>query len=193
MLGVKASICERCTSASGLGVRPYALRDLPRLRRLFGPEILHRVQRREAAGDRTLPSLWRWIATTFGVLYLIEVGDRRERRIIGFVGLHDIRLGSEARLSVGIFSPADRGRGYGREALGLLLGSLARTGLAPRTTAEVAASNVASLRLFSGMGFTVRRRAEGVIFFERSLDEARRTQAEEVARRKGARPPRPRG
>ncbi len=94
---------------------------------------------------------------TFQVTYLIEIEENGGRRIIGFLGLYDLELCRKLRLSLAVFNPEDRGRGYGEKALTLLLNLLQENGAADVVYAEVFKSNLPSLRLCRKLGFKVKK------------------------------------
>jgi aminoglycoside 6'-N-acetyltransferase len=56
-------------------------------------------------------------------------------------------------LSIGLFSPSDRGRGRGTEAVGLLCDWLFRSAGAERVESSTAVSNAAMRRVFDKVGF----------------------------------------
>jgi len=95
--------------------------------------------------------------SAFQVIYIIEVEENGGHRIIGSVGLYDMELGRNLRLSLTVFNPEDRGRGYGEKALTLLLNLLQENGAAEVVHAEILKSNVPSLRLCRKLGFEVKR------------------------------------
>jgi RimJ/RimL family protein N-acetyltransferase len=140
---------------SGLTLRPYRLRDLPALRSLFAPEILFQASSIEAGAFSSLFSLHRWLRTTFEVLYIIEAGENGRRRIVGFLGLYNIKIGQSLCLSLAIFNPKDRRRGYGRQSFGLLLDSLRNNNVARTVYVKVLKTNVPSLSFCKNLGFEV--------------------------------------
>lgn len=67
------------------------------------------------------------------------------------------------------FAEPFRGQGYGREAVGGILGWLARTGYAREVLAEVAAGNVASRRLVAALGFVEGEARGGYVYYRKPL------------------------
>jgi len=109
---------------------------------------------------RSLVSFHRWMKSTFQVIYIIEVREIAGRRIIGFAGLYDLKMGESLWLSLTIFDPRDRGRGYGTKALELVLDLLKRNGAVQTVYAEVLETNITSLCFLRKLGFEVSRRYE---------------------------------
>jgi RimJ/RimL family protein N-acetyltransferase len=113
----------------------------------------------------SLPFFTKWLLRTFQVIYLMEVG----KTVPGFVGLYDIKPGNSLKLSIAIFSPENRGKGYGTEALGLLIPYLQKKGLAQEVIAEVSSANVGSLSFFSKAGFQITQRSDDRIMLSKNL------------------------
>jgi len=109
--------------------------------------------------------------STFQVIYLIEIEENRGRRIIGFAGLYDMELGRNLRLSLAVFNPEDRGRGYGEKALTFLLNLLQENGAAEVVDAEILKSNEPSLRLSKKLGFKVKRLYHDRLLLEKTKKE----------------------
>jgi len=105
--------------------------------------------------------------STFQVIYLIEIEENGGCRVIGFVGLYDIELGRNLRISLTIFNAEDRGRGYGEKALTVLLSLLHENGAAEVVYAEILKSNVPSLRLCRKLGFKVKRLYQDKLLLEK--------------------------
>jgi len=89
-------------------------------------------------------------ATSFAFSFRTLADDR----LIGFGALHSIAWNNQTgRLAIGIGEERDRGKGYGREMLDLLLRyafwelNLHRVGL------DVSAYNTAAIRLYEAAGF----------------------------------------
>jgi len=106
--------------------------------------------------------------STFQVIYLIEIDEKGERRIVGFAGLYDMVLGREVKLSLAVFNPEDRGRGNGEKALSLLLNLLQENRAAEVVYAEILNSNVPSLRLCRKLGFEVKSLSEDRLLLEKN-------------------------
>ncbi len=131
-------------------LRPCMAGDLARLRRLFEGAAFPG----SGCGNRTFRSILsftKWLLVTFRVIYLMEM----KKTVFGFVGLYGMKPGERLILSIAIFNPEDRGKGYGTEALGLLLPHLGKRGLAGEVIAEVSGTNTRSLSFFKEAGFVV--------------------------------------
>jgi len=105
---------------------------------------------------------------TFRVIYLVEMKENDGCRIIGFLGLYDMELGRHLRVSLTIFNPEDRGRGYGEKALTLLLSLLQENGAAEVVHAEILKSNVPSLQFCRKLGFKVKRLHQDRLLLEKN-------------------------
>ncbi len=104
---------------------------------------------------------------TFQVIYVIEIEENGGLRMIGIAGLYDMELGQKLKLSLAIFSPGDRGRGYGEKALTLLLSLLQEIGAAEVVYIEILRNNEPSLRLCRKLGFEVKRLYRDRLLLER--------------------------
>jgi RimJ/RimL family protein N-acetyltransferase len=93
----------------------------------------------------------KWLLLTFQVIYLIEM----EKKLLGFIGLYNMKPGKSLNLSIAVFDPDDRGKGYGTDALGLLLPYLQKKGLAEEVVAEVASANMRPLSFLAKAGFEI--------------------------------------
>jgi len=124
------------------------------LRSLFTPEILLETSGFEPKVGSLL-SFYRWLKATFQMVYVIEVKENGGNRVAGFAGLYNIRIGRSLWLSLTIFNPKDRKRGYGEQVLGLLLDHFQKNGAAETVYAEVLRTNVPSLCLLRKLGFEV--------------------------------------
>ena len=102
------------------------------------------------------------------MIYLIEIEENGGRRIIGFVGLYDMELGRNLKVSLTIFNPEDRGRGFGEKGLTLLLSLIQGNGAAEVVYAEILKSNVPSLRLCRKLGFKVKKLHQGRLLLEKN-------------------------
>jgi RimJ/RimL family protein N-acetyltransferase len=118
---------------------------------------------------RSLVSFHRWMKITFQVIYIIEVEEIAGRRIIGFAGLYDLKMGESLWLSLTIPDPKDRRRGYGTKALELVFDLLKKNGAAETVYAEVSKPNVTSLWFLRKLGFEVSRRYEDSFTLEKVI------------------------
>jgi RimJ/RimL family protein N-acetyltransferase len=137
----------------GLTLRMYRFRDLPVLHSLFHiPSFLH-TSGVEPKTVRSLPLFWRWIRNSFHVFYIIEVAEDSGRRIIGFAGLYRMEIRKSLWLSLALFDAKDRGQGYGRRAVELLLKFFQKGDVVRTVYAEVMKNNLLSLCFCKRLGF----------------------------------------
>jgi RimJ/RimL family protein N-acetyltransferase len=140
-------------AGGGLTLRMYRFRDLPVLHSLFHiPSFLH-TSGVEPKTVRSLPLFWRWIRNSFHVFYIIEVAEDSGRRIIGFAGLYHIEIRKSLWLSLALFDAKDRGQGYGRRAVELLLKFFQKGDVVRTVYAEVMKNNLLSLCFCKRLGF----------------------------------------
>jgi RimJ/RimL family protein N-acetyltransferase len=152
--------------SDGLTLRLYRLKDLPVLHSLFTPEIFLEASGAQLKASSSL-SFYRWIKSTFQVVYVIEVEESGGCVIAGFVGLYNMKIGQSLWISLTIFSPEHRRRGYGTKALELLLDLLQKKGAAGKIYAKVSRTNVPSLCFLKKLGFEVSRRYEDSFVLEK--------------------------
>jgi RimJ/RimL family protein N-acetyltransferase len=168
LIGVRIVHFKHRMEDDPLRLRLYRLRDLPVLRSLLKPEIFL-----EASGAEfqtgSLLSFYKWIRSRFQVVYVIEMKERGGHRVIGFAGLYRMRIGESLWLSLTIFSPEDRSRGYGTKALELLLDLLQKNGAAETVYAEVSKTNGTSLWFLRKVGFKVSMRYEDSFILEKKV------------------------
>ena len=127
--------------------------DLPILHSLSHiPSFLH-TRGVEPKTVRSSPLFWRWIRNSFHVFYIIEVAEDSGRRIIGFAGLYHMEIRKSLWLSLALFDPKDRGRGYGRQAVGLLLKFFQKDDVVQTVYAEVMKNNPLSLCFCKRLSF----------------------------------------
>ncbi len=170
LFGLKIVNFKRRIEAGPLTLRLCRLGDLRTLYSLFTPEIYPKAK--ESKGKPyPLFSFYRWLKTTFQVIYLIEVEENGGCRVIGFVGLYDIELGRNLRISLAIFNPEDRGRGHGEKALTLLLSLIQENEAAEVVYVEILKSNVPSLRLCTKLGFKVKGFSQDRLLLEKIKEE----------------------
>lgn len=166
---IKTARFWRCIGNCDLVLRTYRLRELSALYSLFNPEVFLKAN---GVGNRAFGSLlsfWRWVITSFWAFYLIEIRENDKPRTIGFLGLYNVEVGQTAWLSLAIFSPEDRRRGYGQRALGLLLGSLEEDGVVERVRVGVLKVNLPSLCFFRRQGFKESGESEDRLLLEKEL------------------------
>lgn len=87
----------------------------------------------------------------------LDLGIDVEGRLVGDVGARRPREFYPPgiyELGIDLFRTEDRGRGYGREAIGLLTGHLFDSGRAERVQGSTSVDNAAMRRVFELLGFT---------------------------------------
>lgn len=171
MLGLKTGTIRRRLVCGDLVARLYRWGDLPVLQKALSVEILQRAGAPSPARFASPVRVWRWIRTTFDLLYVIETIRPGPSRLVGFIGLHQIGLGEGCQLSGGIFDPEDRRRGYMHCALQVLLQSMADGHLFPTVYAEVLPTNGPSLHLLRTLNFHLAHRSAGRLRLKRALGE----------------------
>lgn len=110
--------------------------------------------------------VWWWIKRTFILAYCIECDSRR----IGFIGLHNLRLGKSAEISLAIFDSTVRHHGYGTRAFRLLAQRLERDSLIERILAQVRIANHSALSFYRKLGFVEISILDGVIDMSMDLN-----------------------
>jgi RimJ/RimL family protein N-acetyltransferase len=178
-LGVRTARLEGRIAGRDLMIRLYQFGDLPALRRLFKPEVFSAASGSRVNAFGSSASLWGWVRRTFQVFYVIEVDKRERRGMIGFAGIYNMDPGNSLWVSLVIFDPKDRRRGYGTRALELLLSSFQKDHVVKRVCGEVLASNTGSLRFLKKLGFDVfaedrdrvllKSVGTGVIYLDRAM------------------------
>jgi len=163
ILGVTCAKFRRCLETPSLRLRHYGRRDIGILQTLFYPDFISKL-------FSSSLSFRRWLASTFQVLYLLEI--RKNDGIVGvvgFIGLYRIDPGRSIWLSTGIFKPEDRGKGYGSKGLEILLDHFRESALAKKVFAEVKITNERSWSFFEKSGFTSRMDNEDTFVLEKDL------------------------
>ncbi len=156
---------------SVISLRRYSLKDLPYLYSLFNRENPPDSDLTQNRPFGSFFSFCKWIFASFQVLYLIEVLENGERRIVGFIGLYKMIIKNSVWLSVAVFKPDDRGRGFGKKAILLLLDYLRLNGIIERVCVEILQNNLTSLSLFKDLGFEIYGQEEDRFFLEKYLPE----------------------
>jgi len=149
------------------------------LRSLFTPEIFLETSGLELKVSSLL-GFYKWLKATFQMVYVIEVEENGGRRIVGFAGLYNVKIGQSLWISFTIFNPKDRRRGYGTKALELVFNFLQKNDAAETVYAEVLKTNVRSLCFLRKLGFEVSRCYEdSFILGKESAKHRRRTSFQE--------------
>jgi len=151
---IKAIRFDRRIESESLCLRLPKFKDFSVLGLRLGADPIPRKGTRKISPYHSLLLCRRWLRSPFQAFYLIEAKGRKDP-LIGFVGIYHLEIGRRLYLSAALFDPADRRRGYSRQALTLLFHSLNRVGLAEEVRAEVLRSNADSLAFFRTMGFSL--------------------------------------
>jgi len=138
-----------CIEDRDLGLRQLRISDGP-----FLSELLEHGDILISSGINTPRRtpwvlLYWWLRRTFPVAYCIE----REARTIGFTGLHNLVPGESAEISLVIFDPASRRRGYGTRSVQLLCGNSFTISLADTFIARVRNDNGPARSFWRSLGF----------------------------------------
>lgn len=105
--------------------------------------------------------------------FYFAIRARADGRLLGFVKLFDLSWNhGNGSILIGLGSPEDRGRGYGSEALRMILRYAFGELNLHRVTAGVLGYNVGALRFFERAGFRVEvRQRQAVHRYGRRWDE----------------------
>ncbi len=168
LIGVKCFSFDQRMESRKLMVRLFRLREIPLLMSLLQTDIFARVSGLSLGSSsqeyalmlgplgrgESLLSFLKWIKNIFSVLYVIEKKEIDRPRVVGFIGIYGVKEES-LRLALAIFNPSDRRRGYGKEALEVVIDSLRRKRVAKAAYVEVDAANEVSLNFFKNCGFEI--------------------------------------
>jgi RimJ/RimL family protein N-acetyltransferase len=113
--------------------------------------------------------VWWWIRRTFVLAYCVECDSKR----IGFVGLHDLRLGEVAEISMVLFDKDVRRIGYGRRVAALLSENLKKYCIAERVIARVKTGNHISLSFVHKLGFVETDTSDDIVTLSLDLKSLR--------------------
>ena len=102
---------------------------------------------------------WWWTKRTFVFAYCIVVGEKRA----GFLGLHTVRSGESAELSIAIFEEQMRRKGYGSRAFHLFVHNLVKRSLIRMLLVRVRKDNFTALSFWKKLGFGELIREDSVI------------------------------
>ena len=103
--------------------------------------------------------VWWWIRRTFVLAYCVECDSKR----IGFVGLHDLRLGKVVEISMVLFDKDVRRIGYGSRVVAILSRNLKKYSIAERVIARVKTDNHISLSFVRKLGFVERGISDDIV------------------------------
>ncbi len=154
-----------------LALRLLRWRDLALLYSIFASEVF---LKESGAGFKPFSSLltfWRWLVSVFHRFYVILMYREGRSTVIGFIGFYNVRVHKSLMLSIAIFAPEYRRKGYGRRSVGMLLDYLLKNNIVGRVAAEVPEADPRSLSFFHAMGFNVCGRDEDKLLLEKFLKE----------------------
>jgi RimJ/RimL family protein N-acetyltransferase len=132
-----------------LRLRPLRIFDSPFMSNGLRDEAILKANGLSKPISSSWLFMWWWIKRTFLITYCIECDSRR----IGFVGLHDLRLGKSTEISMMLFDSNIRGLGYGSRVLTLLAQNLKKYSIAEKLIAQVKINNCISLFFVRKLGF----------------------------------------
>ena len=90
-----------------------------------------------------------WLRKTFFIAYCIE----RKSQTIGFIGLSNFTPGESAEISLVLFDPVSRRRGYGTRSFKLLSRNSFTTAFANTFIVKVRKDNESALSFWASLGF----------------------------------------
>lgn len=139
---------------------PATVNDAERMFYVIHPEATKNLS--YFAGEQSLERQREYLASMessdSSLLYLIE--EVSSNRVIGTIGLHEYdQMNHNARLGILIFTPEDRGSGYGTEATKLLFQNAFAVREIHKIYVRVFTTNTAMLSHYQKLGF----RLEGVL------------------------------
>lgn len=169
--GIRIAKLPRCLKEPGIILRQYRLKELVVLYALFVSEFFPNSFVNEGKPFHSLLSFWNWIRTTFQMGYVIESVENNRRRIVGFVGYYGIKLDTSLSLSLIIFDPEDRRKGYGEKAMGMIMSSVKRYGVLETVYVEILKTNMPSLRFFLQLGFEICRENANKVLLQKSREK----------------------
>lgn len=168
---IKTARFQRNMKSTEISLRLYSLKDLYTLYSLFNQGNLINSDTTRYGVYNYLSHFCRLMFNKFHVFYVIEVKEKDVSRIIGFMGLYNIVIGQTVFLSIAIFKPEDRGRGYGKKSIELLLDSLKKYSVVETVCVEILKTNVASLNFFKKLGFEVYRQYKDRFLLEKYIEK----------------------
>lgn len=168
---IKTARFQRNMKSTEISLRLYSLKDLYTLYSLFNQGNLINSDTTRYGVFNYLSHFCRLMFNKFHVFYVIEVKEKDVSRIIGFMGLYNIVIGQTVFLSIAIFKPEDRGRGYGKKSIELLLDSLKKYSVVETVCVEILKTNVASLNFFKKLGFEVYRQYKDRFLLEKYIEK----------------------
>ena len=132
-----------------LRLRRMRISDVPLMREGLSRTGFSATARQPNRGKwRSALALWWWLRRTYILLFCIEAGGER----IGFVGLCNLTPPESAEITLVLFDPRHRRRGYGTRAYHSLIRTLSQGPLVKRIIAKVSVDNGQSLSFWGKMG-----------------------------------------
>ena len=101
--------------------------------------------------------------------YCVECDSKR----IGFVGLHDLRLGKVVEISMVLFDKDVRRIGYGSRVVAILSRNLKKYSIAERLIARVKTDNYISLSFVHKLGFVETNTFDDIVTLSLDLKSLR--------------------
>jgi RimJ/RimL family protein N-acetyltransferase len=142
-----------------LRLRPLRIFDGPFMSRMLREEAILRANGSSNPISSWWWVVWWWMRRRFVLAFCVECDSRR----IGFVGLHDLRLGEVVEASMVLFDKDARRLGYGGRVAALLLESLKKYSIAERVIARVKADNYVSLSFVGKLGFVETSTSDDIV------------------------------
>ncbi len=162
---------QRRIESTDLALRLFRWRDLTLLFSIFGSEAFLKESGAGVKPFSSLLTFWRWLVSVFHRFYVILMYREGRSTVIGFIGLYNVRVHKSLMLSMAIFDPEYRRKGYGRRSVGMLLDYLLKNNIVERVAAEVPEADLRSLSFFRAMGFKVCRRNENKLLVDNFLKD----------------------
>jgi ribosomal protein S18 acetylase RimI-like enzyme len=152
----------RCIKQRGLTLRPMRISDGPNLsKNLMREDIIITRGICTPRGISWIFFYW-WLRKIFFAAYCIE----RESRTIGFIGLFNLVPGESSELSLVLFDPAFRRRGYGTRAFEMLSQSYFMAAFANTFIVRVRKDNEPAFSFWRKLGFETVRDDKDIIVME---------------------------
>ena len=156
----------RSMNDQNLRLRPLRIFDSPFMSNGLRDEIILKANGLSEPISSSWLSVWWWIKKTFLITYCIECDSRR----IGFVGLHDLRLGEVVEASMVLFDKDVRRIGYGGRVVALLAENMKKHCIAKRVIARVKRDNYVSLSFVRKLGFVEEGISDNIVTLSLHLE-----------------------
>jgi RimJ/RimL family protein N-acetyltransferase len=152
-LSMLTTFLPRCRRDGDITLRPLRISDGPSLSRILEQEDILKSGGRKRLRRTHWIFFYFWLRRTFFAAYCIE----HQAETIGFVGLHNLVPGESAEISLVLFDPAGRRRGYGTRAFKLLCGNSFTISFADTLIAKVRNDNGPARSFWTSLGFVTLR------------------------------------